>query len=333
MQNALLGFLVSFSVSLLIAPFIISFFNKIKNGQPILGYVESHYKKSGTPTMGGVIFIAGTVVAFLLTMGENVRLSVIAIAAMLGYGLLGFLDDFIKVKYKNNQGLKAYQKVIGQLGIATLIGLFAFNSPLIGGELVLPFTNNLTINIGAFIIPIVIFVLIATTNAVNLTDGLDGLASSVTFVYLIGFSSSLFMYIQQLQQAGASTIQINELTSLFSISIILAGAILAFICFNSHPAKIFMGDAGSLAIGGFISVVAVFSKMTLFLPFYGFMFVASTISVIIQVLYYKATKKRVFLMAPLHHHFEKKGFSETKIVTGYTVITILIIIFMQILSY
>lgn len=325
METTLFSLLLSFFVSVLVAPFVIKIMRNLRAGQPILHYVEAHYTKSGTPTIGGVIFIFGVIVSFIFFINGNMRLSTICFASMLGFGLLGFLDDFIKVKYAHNAGLKVYQKALGQLGIATLIAVFAYNSSLVGSGVVLPFTSA-TIDFGWFIIPFIIFVFLAVTNSVNLIDGLDGLASGVSFFYLIGFIVVLMLKITELENIGESINKIAELKNVLFLSGALAGGLLAFLVFNSYPAKIFMGDTGSLAIGGFISASIVVTRLYLYLPLIGVMFVITAFSDVVQVLYYKATKKRVLLMAPLHHHFEKKNINESKIVSIYIIITILAVV-------
>lgn len=323
MKIALFSFLVGFGISVVIAPLIIKLIQKLKGGQPILNYVEAHINKSGTPTMGGLIFLIGSICVFLCFCMSNNTLALVSLACLLGYGILGFLDDFIKVKFKHNLGLKAYQKVIGQVGIAVLMGVFVYLNQYCGGQIIVPFTD-IEFDIKYFIIPFVIFVFLATTNAVNLTDGLDGLAGGVSFIFFIGFAIILNHYVTNLDYIGDNPTLIAELKNVLTLTGGVAGCLLAFLCFNSHPAKIFMGDTGSLALGGFIASICSVTKMYLFIPILGLMFVLSTISVIIQVLYYKATKKRVFLMAPLHHHFEKKGCYETKIVAIYIIITIIV---------
>lgn len=326
MTRTLYSFLVGFFISVILLPFVIKLINKLKGSQPILNYVEAHSKKSGTPTMGGIIFLIGSVICFLLFYSNHNYLSLICLACLVGYGLLGFLDDFIKVKFKHNLGLRAYQKVIGQVGIAVLMAVFIYVSGFLGGKvLLLPF-SNFELDLGWFIIPFVIFVFIATTNAVNLTDGLDGLAGGVSFIFFIGFIVILNNYILGLEYLGENPVLISELKNVMCLVGAVAGVVLAFLCYNSHPAKVFMGDTGSLALGGFIAAICSVTKMYLLIPVLGLMFVLSAVSVIMQVVYFKATKKRIFLMAPLHHHFEKKGSYETKIVTIYIVITLILCI-------
>lgn len=318
MEYYLLGFVVCLIVGTIIGPFVISASKKFKAAQTILHYVEEHKEKQGTPTMGGLIFMISIMFAFCF-FNNNYQLAVISIAVMLAYGIIGFLDDFIKIRFKQNLGLKPYQKVIGQGGIALIVAFYAYYSNLIGSTLFVPFTD-ITVNVGIFIIPIVIFIYLALVNSVNLTDGLDGLASGVSSAYLIGFIGLLFIY----KQTATTMSEIYEYENLIMLCFCAVGSVVAFMIYNVNKAKIFMGDTGSLALGGLLTSIAVFSKLSLLIPFIGIMFVASTMSVIIQVLHYKRTKKRVFLMAPIHHHFEKKGVHENRITFIYIVITMAI---------
>ena len=265
-------------------------------------YVDKHMAKQGTPTMGGFIFLIPLIFGLLFLQAENRFPALFLVIVTLSYALLGFLDDFIKIHYHRNEGLRPYQKIIGQLGLALIVGLYIYFS----GTTALNFFG-LQFDIGAFVIPLVILVLLATTNSVNLTDGLDGLAGGVSFSYLLFFGLILTLI------SGAENLAI--------MCFALVGALLGFLIFNVYPAKIFMGDTGSLALGGFIGTVAVLSGLELILPIMGIMFVLSALSDIIQVAYYKRTKKRVFLMAPLHHHFEQKGVHENRIVVVYIIIT------------
>lgn len=317
--NLLLGFFIC----VIISPMCIKWLKALKVGQPILGYVDTHLSKAGTPTMGGIIFLIGLVITYLFTLGSYSKLATIIFATTLSYGLLGFLDDFIKIKFKQNEGLKPYQKVIGQVGIALLIALFVYQSGIVGTSIYLPFGHK-QISLGWGIIPFVIFVLIAMTNSVNLTDGLDGLASSVSIVYLFLFSILLYGHISHLESIGESLAYVGELKSILLLCSGFLGCLLAFLCFNTYPAKVFMGDTGSLAIGAFLSMIAILTKFYLYIPLFGIMFVLSAVSDVLQVGYYKMTKKRIFLMAPLHHHFERRGYSESKIVCAYSIATLLI---------
>ncbi len=314
-------FLTTFIVSVLFAPFYIKFATKLKFGQNILEYVGEHKNKQGTPTMGGVIFILPTIIVSLFFVQGNKFLSIFCLLVFFGCGLVGFLDDFIKIKFKRNLGLRAYQKILFQIGIALIVAFYIYNHSSFS-NIYVPFFNN-QIHVGWLIIPFVVLVFLATTNSVNLTDGLDGLAGGVSIVFLIimVFISNICLKSSPLQIVQEYSTQIQNLNY---ISISLVGGLLGFLVFNFYPAKIFMGDTGSLAIGALIAFVTCFNGTSLYIPIIGFMFVLSSLSVILQVLHYKRTKKRIFLMAPFHHHLQHKGMYETKIVFIYIVITILI---------
>ena len=300
----LIVFVSSVLVGLLISPFVISICRKHKLGQTVLHYVESHSSKSGTPTMGGIIFIFASLASCAVVLWKDSFFAWTSLLVMVAFGMLGFLDDFIKIHFRQNEGLKPYQKLIGQFTIAIMIAFLIYYR--VGTSLDF---FGLSINLGWGIIPFAIFVFLATVNSVNLTDGLDGLAGGVSLIYLLFFGAIL---------------AISGFDNLALSSFAVCGGILAFLAFNTYPAKIFMGDTGSLALGGFISCLALFSGKALYLPLMGIMFVLSALSDIIQVVYYKKTKKRVFLMAPLHHHFEKKGVHENRIVTIYIIVTSLV---------
>ncbi len=321
---------ISFLLTLLISPFVISFMKKEKIKQTILHYVENHSSKQGTPTMGGIIFLLSVSIVSYIFYSEANVLAGVSLLVFLAYGLTGFLDDFIKFKFKRNLGLRAYQKLLFQLAIAVTIAVFAYKNEFVGGKLIIPFTD-ICVDIGWWIIPLIIVVFLASTNSVNLTDGLDGLASSTTMCYTIGMLAIMFLSLAT-KLDGASTIYIMEYKNLILLGFVVVGAMLCFLVFNCFPAKIFMGDTGSLALGAFVASIAIFSRNTLYIPLLGIMFVVSSMSVIIQVAYYKLTKKRVFLMAPLHHHFEKKGVHEVRIVVVYSVITVLVSLFVLLIE-
>jgi len=314
----LLAAILSFSIAVIISPMVIKWTKKLKFGQNILSYVENHKQKQGTPTMGGIIFIFSSIIASLCFVDKFSSMALVGIAVFFAFGVLGFLDDFIKIKYKRNLGLRAYQKVIGQLSISIIIGLYVYFSGFVGSNIIIPF-SDISLKLGAFIIPFVVFIFIATTNSVNLTDGLDGLAGGTTLIYLIGIGVIMALGFGNLD-SYALVQQQNMLVLICAV----VGGVGGFLIFNSHPASIFMGDTGSLALGSIVALSGCFTGLELYIPILGLMFVLSTVSVIIQVLHFKRTKKRVFLMAPLHHHFEKKGMYETKIVTIYIIITALL---------
>lgn len=299
-----MAFLLALILGILLAFPILKLCKKFHLSQTILHYVDKHAGKSGTPTMGGLIFIFAIIIASAFFLRGQVMGALLALVTMVGYGLLGFLDDFIKVKFHKNEGLKPYQKIIGQVAISLVIAVYVYLN--IGGKLEF---FGLNIDIGAFIIPFIVFFFVAVTNSVNLIDGLDGLAGGVNIVYFLFFGLILVLLGQ---------------TEYALISFASVGALLAFLIVNCFPAKIFMGDTGSLALGGLMASVAALSSTELLMPIIGLMFVVTAVSDIVQVLHYKRTHKRVFLMAPLHHHFEKKGVHENRIVLVYILITMVL---------
>lgn len=310
-----LYFVGAFVLSVSVGMPIIKGLKRLRAGQNILEYVVQHEAKAGTPTMGGVIFIVPIVIVCLI---EFTPVSLVAMSLTLGFGLVGFLDDFIKIKFGRNLGLKAYQKIIAQLGLSAIGAYFVFASKYIGTSINFPYVGQLDLNWG--IIPFVIFLYLATTNSVNLTDGIDGLAGLTSVGYFIGLSVILiFQYFNTLEQSPEMA---EQLFSLTAISVSAVGGLLAYLIFNISPAKVFMGDTGSLALGATVASVAIMSKNPLFIATSGIMFVWSSISVIVQVLSFKLTKKRVFLMAPFHHHLEMKGMSESRIGILYFAITL-----------
>ncbi len=312
-------FLLSLGLSIVAGLIFVPILKRFKLKQSILSYVVEHEQKNGTPTMGGLFFICvALILSLVFTKGEN-GLTRFSLSICFAYMLVGFLDDFIKIKYKRNLGLKPYQKIVFQVSIAIVCSLYAYRSGLT--LLYIPFTQK-TINVGAWIIPLVIVVFLATTNTVNLTDGLDGLAGSVSSIFLF-----LLSVIIALQVYSNSKIYIidTEYYNLIKTAIIFCGAIFGFLIFNTYKASVFMGDTGSLGLGGIIASLSILSGNMLFIPFLGICFVLSGISVILQVAYFKLTKgKRIFLMAPLHHHFQHKDYAESKIVFVYCILTLVL---------
>ena len=303
MLKYFLVFLVALVVSIIIGLPLLKLCKKFHLSQTILHYVDKHAGKAGTPTMGGWIFMIATTFACPFFFTGQVYLPVLVLLTMLGFGMLGFLDDFIKIKFHKNEGLKPLQKILGQLAIATIIAVLAYFK--VGSTIDL---FGLKLDLGLLVIPFIIFFFVAVTNAVNLTDGLDGLATGVSGSYLLFFGLILTLI------AGGSNYAV--------ISFGLLGALVGYFLFNCFPAKIFMGDTGSLGLGGAIAALAVFSGLELIMPIIGIMFVLTVLSDVLQVGYYKKTHKRIFKMAPLHHHFEKIGVHENRIVAVYIVITI-----------
>ncbi|MBQ4049100.1 MAG: phospho-N-acetylmuramoyl-pentapeptide-transferase [Clostridia bacterium] len=313
-------FLTAFFACIILMPKIIAFTRKLKLRQTILHYVDNHQAKSGTPTMGGIGFILAIAISALTFCECSERTSMLMLVLVtVGYGAVGFLDDFIKVFFKRNEGLSPLQKIIFQLIIAIIVSLYAYNSPLIGDKLYIPVTNKI-INLGKFSIPLYIVVFLAFTNSVNLSDGLDGLASSVSAIYSLVFAviigiTALVTYGNFFDKGSINFI-------IYCVA--MAGSLYGFLLYNGFPAKIFMGDTGSLALGGGLAALAIMSSQVLSVLIVGIMYVLTALSVIIQVAYYKKTKKRVFLMAPLHHHFERKGVHENKIVAYYSAVTLIV---------
>ena len=319
----LLALLVAFVVCLILSPIIISLIKKEKIKQVILHYVDNHKAKAGTPTMGGIIFIITIcLVPFLFFKTSAFTMSAMVILVFLAYSLVGFIDDFIKFKFKRNLGLRAYQKILFQLAISIIISIFAYKNSLIGSTIILPFSSKV-LDFGVWIIPLNVLVFLATTNSVNLTDGLDGLATGTSVSCLFGFLMLLFV-LSGSALAGLGGVFFTELYNLQIVICVSLGALICYLLFNCYPAKIFMGDTGSLGLGALIGALAIVTRTTLYLPILCIMFVLSAVSVIMQVAYYKLTKKRIFLMAPLHHHFEKKGVHEVRIAVCYTIITFLV---------
>lgn len=314
MKSYLIALLSAFVLSFLLTALLTPLLRRLKAGQYILGYVKEHKDKSGTPTMGGLAFIASVIIVAIVYFrfqSHAVNLTLVMVA---GFMLVGFLDDFLKIYRKENEGLKPYQKIIFQFAIAVIAAVYCYVNHIT--RLYVPFGGGFSFDIYWGIIPLVLFVFLASVNCVNLTDGLDGLAGGTSLAYLAAIGAMLAL------SGNASA----------SLCFIGVGALAAFLLFNANRASIFMGDTGSLALGGLIACVTVFSGYTLFLPVIGITFVFSGISVIVQVIYYKRTGRRVFLMAPLHHHFQMKGYSECKISYAYALVTaltgIICIIFM-----
>lgn len=326
MRYMIYALLLSAAVTILLGPALIPLLKRLKFGQTEreLG-PKSHLTKQGTPTMGGLMFIFGILAGTLAFSLSATELVLPALLCTAGFALVGFLDDFLKVRCKNTVGLRPYQKIIAQFLIAAILAAYAYKSPFIGPKIYLAF-SGMEWDLGLFYIPFVMFIIIATVNSVNLTDGLDGLASGVTLIYALTMGV-IFLYLSTLLKAPADMGQAQqtqyaaELQSMAIFAAAVAGGCLGFLRYNSYPARVFMGDTGSLALGGAVAVMAIFSRAVLLLPIMGACFVASTVSVILQVGSYKIRRKRVFKMAPLHHHFELLGYSETRIVSVYMIIT------------
>ena len=297
-QIILFAFAISLAVCLVIGPVLIPALQRLKFGQSVRDDgPERHLKKQGTPTMGGVMFFFSLILGTIFLAGD-VHMTYFLLVCALGFGLIGFIDDYIKIVKKRSLGLTAKQKIIGQLALSVLIGFVAVHMLQVSTEVIIP-VMGWSVDFGIFYIPFLIFLLVGTTNAVNLTDGLDGLASGVTLIVALGYT-----LIGVLQGQTAVVV----------FGAALVGSCMGFLVFNHHPAKIFMGDTGSLLLGGAVAGLAIMTKTELLLPLIGIVYVSEVVSDIIQVGVYKWKKVRVFKMAPLHHHFELCGWSETKVV-------------------
>lgn len=295
---------ISFIITAVFEPVLIPFLRRLKFGQTILEDGPTwHEKKQGTPTMGGLGFIVASVIASLIFV-RDARGGGILLCGVL-FGLIGFIDDYIKVIKKHNKGLSAKQKFLMQTIVSLVYALYLY---LAFGQTktLIPFLGT-ELDLGILYIPFVMLVLLATTNSANLTDGLDGLASSVGAVIAVFFC------------VACANMTMHADGALISAA--LTGGLLGFLIYNAYPAKVFMGDTGSLFIGGIISAVAISAGMELFLIMSAFVFLFEALSVIIQVVSYKKTKKRVFKMAPVHHHFEMCGWKETKVVAVFSIVT------------
>ncbi len=318
MNRQIITTIISFAAVAGICPFLMPFLRKLKFGQAEreLG-PKSHYKKAGTPTMGGIAILGGVIIATAIMSPKDATNLIFAVIITLIFGLIGFLDDYIKVIQKNSimsdksismasLGMKAKHKIILQFAVAAALAVYVAYHPSIGTEIIIPFTNKMW-DLQLFFIPFVIFAVIAVTNAVNLTDGLDGLASGVTLIVMI-----FFLIV-------SANMAFTEM-GVFASSVI--GACLGFLCYNFNPAKVFMGDTGSMALGAAVVVVAIFTKTELFILLAGAIYVIEAISVILQVGYFKISHgKRLFKMAPIHHHFELCGWEETRVVIVFWVFT------------
>ena len=313
------SFLVAAIISIAIGAITIPLLKKLKFGQNILSYVSEHDYKSGTPTVGGIIFISSCIIAYYVFRSEENRLSEVCVAVFVAYALVGFIDDFIKIKLHRNEGLNPVQKTLFEIIIAVVVSVYAYTRGLT--KVSIPFTNTV-VDLKFWYVPLCAFCFIATTNSVNLTDGLDGLAGGVTYVYALVFGSLLLI---QVFKGGIRYPVSKEYANVAQFSFCLSGALVGFLFYNTYRATVFMGDTGSLALGGAVAITAALSGNLLFIPIIGITYVASSISVILQVTYFRLSGgKRLYLMAPLHHHFQHKGYAESKIVFGYKFVTLVI---------
>ena len=305
MWQIIVAFFISLGVCFIIGPVMIPALHRLKFGQSVrTDGPKRHLKKQGTPTMGGVMFFFSLVLGTIFLAHDNL-LAYFLLAFPLGFGLIGFIDDYIKIVKRRSLGLTAKQKIVGQFGLSCVLAFATVQYLKISTSLVVPLFGW-TFDLGWLYIPFFLFLTVGTTNAVNLTDGLDGLASGVTMIVGVGY------------------VLIGVISNQYAVSIFaaaLTGSCFGFLFFNHYPAKVFMGDTGSLALGGAVVALAIVTKTELFLPLIGVIYVAEVLSDIIQVSVYKRKHIRVFKMAPLHHHFELSGWSEQKVVYVFWAVT------------
>ncbi|MBC8562970.1 MULTISPECIES: phospho-N-acetylmuramoyl-pentapeptide-transferase [Jutongia] len=305
--------LLSFSISIILCPVVIPFLKRLKFGQ----YVRedgprSHLKKAGTPTMGGLIILISVAVTSSLYLRDYPEILPILFSTV-GFGLIGFLDDYIKVVMRRSLGLRAWQKLVLQFGVTVIFAYYYTEQLHYEMQMLIPFTGGIatgryiSLPIGLFL-PFLFFVMVGTVNGTNFTDGLDGLASSVTLLVAVFFT----------------VVAIGTGSTAAPVCAAVAGALMGFLVFNVYPASVFMGDTGSLALGGFVASTALLLKMPLYILIVGAIYLIEVLSVILQVGYFKITHgKRIFKMAPIHHHFEQSGWSETKVVAVFSIVTAL----------
>lgn len=312
-NETILAIIIAFAISAILCPIVIPFLHKLKFGQQVReDGPQAHLKKQGTPTMGGLIFLTAVVITSLLYIRDYPRIIPVLFMTV-GFGVIGFLDDYIKIVMKRSEGLNPVQKLIGQFIITGIFVYYLVCSGEVDTSMLVPFTggfeHGLYLNLGFLFIPFVFFVVLGTDNGVNFTDGLDGLCTSVTILV------ATFLTI----------ISIGENSGISPITGAVVGSLLGFLLFNVYPAKVFMGDTGSLALGGFVSASAFMMQIPLFIPIIGLIYLVEVLSVIMQVSYFKATHgKRIFRMAPIHHHFELGGWSETRVVAVFSIVTALL---------
>ncbi len=320
MEQLIWPLVLAFLFTLAGGPAMLPVLKRLKLGQNIRDDgPQTHMYKGGTPTMGGIIFLLPCIIVTLMLFQNSIKWVLFAIVITIGFALIGLLDDLVKVYMHRSLGLRPFQKMIGQMGLSIIVALYAAGNPDIGTMLFIPWFGY--IEFGWFYVPFTVFIVVGMVNSVNLTDGLDGLAGGMSFIVCAGFAIVAFYLADQAQTTG-EILRAVSLRNMAVFGTALAGACLGFLRFNAHPAHVFMGDTGSLGLGAAISVLAVVTRMQYLLPIMGGMFVMSTVSSIIQTVSFKARHKRVFRMAPLHHHFELSGMHETKVVSMYYTITL-----------
>ncbi|MBH1941364.1 phospho-N-acetylmuramoyl-pentapeptide-transferase [Mobilitalea sibirica] len=298
--------IISFGVCVVLCPLLIPFLKRLKFGQYIRQEgPESHLKKSGTPTMGGIVIVLSVAITSLIYLKDYPDI-VPVLFATIGFGIIGFMDDYIKVVMKRSMGLKAWQKLLGQILVTAIFGYYLINFTDVGTAMLIPFSGGKYLDVSYMFLPMFFIVVLGTVNGSNFTDGLDGLESSVTVLIATFFT----------------VVAIGVKSGISPITGAVAGSLLAFLLYNVYPAKVFMGDTGSLALGGFVASAAFMLQMPLFILIVALVYLVEVMSVMMQVGYFKLTGgKRIFKMAPIHHHFELMGWEETRVVAVFSIIT------------
>ena len=297
--------IIAFAISALLGPVVIPFLRKLKVGQTERKELESHLKKNGTPTMGGIMILASIIITSLFYVKDYPKIIPILFMTV-GFGVIGFLDDYLKVVLRRSDGLLAWQKMILQIIVTGVFAVYMVKYSGVALTMLIPFSGGKYLDLGWLAIPVLFFAVVGTVNGTNFTDGLDGLASSVTIMVATFFS----------------VVAIGTNAGIAPITCAVVGALLGFLLFNVYPASVFMGDTGSLALGGFVVSAAYMMQMPLFILIVGLIYLVEVLSVIIQVTYFKKTGgKRIFRMAPIHHHFELGGWSETRVVAVFSITT------------
>ena len=297
--------IVSFAISALLGPIVIPFLRRLKVGQTERKELESHLKKNGTPTMGGLMILASIIITSVFYVKDYPKIVPILFMTV-GFGVIGFLDDYLKVVLRRSDGLLAWQKMLCQIVVTTVFAVYMGCYSDVPLTMLIPFSGGKYLDLGWGAFPVLYLAVIGTVNGTNFTDGLDGLASSVTIMVATFFS----------------VVAIGTNAGIALITCAVVGALLGFLLFNVYPASVFMGDTGSLALGGFVVSAAYMMQMPLFIVIVGLIYLVEVLSVIIQVTYFKKTGgKRIFRMAPIHHHFELGGWSETRVVAVFSITT------------
>lgn len=301
----LIPVIVAFAISAVLGPIVIPFLRRLKVGQTERKELESHLKKNGTPTMGGIMILASIIITSLFYIKDYPKIIPVLFMTV-GFGVIGFLDDYLKVVLRRSDGLLAWQKMLCQIVVTGVFAVYMVRYSGISLSMLIPFSGGKYLDLGVWAVPVLFLAVIGTVNGTNFTDGLDGLASSVTIMVATFFA----------------VVAIGTASGIAPVCCAVVGALLGFLLFNVYPASVFMGDTGSLALGGFVVSAAYMMQMPLFILIVGFIYLVEVLSVMIQVGYFKISGgKRVFRMAPIHHHFELGGWSETRVVAVFSITT------------